>query len=133
MALYFHHLPSMLALLFLLGVQATFFGPVKYGILPQHLKETEIVGGNALVETGTFVAILLGTMLGGILMGRSELGLDLELTTRLCSNRPLRAGVMERDRHDAQLQTAQGAFQHGIVARTQAVPTSGVGLIRLVP
>ncbi|MDH4134243.1 MAG: MFS transporter, partial [Gammaproteobacteria bacterium] len=76
-ALYFHHLPSMLALLFLLGVQATFFGPVKYGILPQHLKETEIVGGNALVETGTFVAILLGTMLGGILMGWSELGLDL--------------------------------------------------------
>lgn len=75
-AMYFHHLPSMLALLFLLGVQSAFFGPVKYGILPQHLGETEIVGGNALVETGTFVAILFGTMLGGLLMGWSETGLD---------------------------------------------------------
>lgn len=75
-ALYFHHVLLMLALLFLLGTQSAFFGPVKYGILPQHLKETEIVGGNALVETGTFVAILLGTMLGGMLLGRADTGLD---------------------------------------------------------
>lgn len=52
--------------LFGLGVQATFFGPVKYSILPQHLSEQELIGGNALVESGTFVAILLGTILGGI-------------------------------------------------------------------
>ncbi len=58
----------LLAVLFLLGTQATLFGPVKYGILPQHLKDYELVGGNGLVEMGTFLAILLGTMLGGWLI-----------------------------------------------------------------
>jgi MFS family permease len=54
----------LILILFLMGVQSTFFGPVKYGILPQHLEEHELVGGNALVEMGTFVAILFGTLLG---------------------------------------------------------------------
>ncbi|MGH8528350.1 MAG: MFS transporter [Nevskiales bacterium] len=58
----------LLAVLFLLGTQATLFGPVKYGILPQHLRDHELVGGNGLVEMGTFLAILLGTMLGGWLI-----------------------------------------------------------------
>jgi len=53
--------------LFLMGLQSTLFGPVKYAILPQHLKSDELVGGNALIESGTFVAILLGTLLGGLL------------------------------------------------------------------
>jgi 1-acyl-sn-glycerol-3-phosphate acyltransferase len=55
----------LLAALFLGGVQSTLFGPVKYAILPQHLKETEIVGGNGMVEMGTSVAILLGMVYGG--------------------------------------------------------------------
>src|SRR5947207_903942 len=59
---------SLAGVLFLLGVQATLFGPVKYGILPQHLRDHELVGGNGLVEMGTFLAILLGTMLGGTLI-----------------------------------------------------------------
>ena len=46
-------LPLLLAALFLGGVQSTLFGPVKYAILPQHLKETELIGGNGLVEMGT--------------------------------------------------------------------------------
>ncbi|QIL91542.1 MFS transporter [Microbulbifer sp. SH-1] len=58
-----------LLVLFLLGAQSTFFGPVKYAILPQHLQKTELVGGNALVEMGTFVSILLGTIVGGLLAG----------------------------------------------------------------
>jgi len=57
----------LLTVLFLLGVQATLFGPLKYSILPQHLTPEELVGGNGLVEMGTFVAILLGTVLGGVL------------------------------------------------------------------
>lgn len=61
-------LPLMLFALFLMGTQATLFGPVKYAILPQHLRENELVGGNALVESGTFVAILIGTLAGGILV-----------------------------------------------------------------
>lgn len=59
---------ALLALLFLMGTQSTFFGPVKYSIMPQHLHETEIIGGNALVEMGTFISILLGTIAGGILV-----------------------------------------------------------------
>ena len=50
----------------LLGVHSTLFGPVKYAILPQHLAADELVGGNGLVESGTFVAILLGTIAGGL-------------------------------------------------------------------
>ena len=57
-------LPMQLAVLFLMGVQSTFFGPMKYGILPQHLSTQELVGGNGLVELGTFLAILLGTIAG---------------------------------------------------------------------
>lgn len=58
----------MLVTLFLMGTQSAIFGPVKYAILPQVLDETELVGGNALVESGTFVAILLGTIVGGLLI-----------------------------------------------------------------
>ena len=59
---------SLLALLFLMGTQSAFFGPVKYSIMPQHLAPTEIIAGNALVEMGTFVAILAGTIAGGLLI-----------------------------------------------------------------
>ena len=58
----------LLAALFLMGTHSTVFGPVKYAILPQHLRAEELVGGNAWVETGTFLAILLGTILGGVLV-----------------------------------------------------------------
>lgn len=58
----------LLALLFAMGAQSTFFGPVKYSLLPQHLRREEVVGGNGMVEMGTFVAILVGTIAGGILM-----------------------------------------------------------------
>ncbi|HUZ72130.1 MAG TPA: MFS transporter [Stellaceae bacterium] len=57
-----------LTVLFCLGVQATFFGPVKYGILPELLNSDELLGGNALIEAGTFLAILIGTIAGGLLI-----------------------------------------------------------------
>ncbi len=62
----------LLAVLFAMGAQSAFFGPVKYAIIPQHLDETELVGGNAQVESGTFVAILLGTIGGSLLGGLAE-------------------------------------------------------------
>ncbi len=62
-----HSLVVLFAALFLLGCHSTLFGPVKYALLPQHLHEHELVGGNALVEAGTFVAILIGTLAGGLL------------------------------------------------------------------
>ncbi|HMW56467.1 MAG TPA: MFS transporter [Accumulibacter sp.] len=64
-----HSLAVLLSALFLLGLHSSLFGPVKYAILPQHLREDELVGGNALVEAGTFVAILIGTLAGGLLAG----------------------------------------------------------------
>jgi len=62
------NLPLLLAALFLLGLHSTFFGPVKYAILPQVLSPAELVGGNGLVEMGTFVAILAGTLVAGVLI-----------------------------------------------------------------
>jgi len=64
---YLHNISLLLFALFLLGTQATFFGPLKYSILTDHLKTHELIAGNALIESGTFLAILLGTILGGIL------------------------------------------------------------------
>ena len=68
---YSQNIPILLFTLFLMGTQSSLFGPIKYSIIPQHLKKKELVGGNALVESATFGAILLGTMLGGILIGIS--------------------------------------------------------------
>jgi acyl-[acyl-carrier-protein]-phospholipid O-acyltransferase/long-chain-fatty-acid--[acyl-carrier-protein] ligase len=56
----------LMAVLFMMGAQSTLFGPLKYSILPQHLDTSDLIGANALVETGTFLAILLGTIFGGI-------------------------------------------------------------------
>jgi 1-acyl-sn-glycerol-3-phosphate acyltransferase len=69
---FLHSLPVLMGALFLLGCHSTLFGPVKYAIMPQHLHEDELVGGNALIEAGTFVAILIGTLAGGLLAGSVE-------------------------------------------------------------
>ncbi|RJX30990.1 MAG: MFS transporter [Oxalobacter sp.] len=61
-------LSCLLLALFLMGLHSTLFGPIKYSILPQHLHEDEMIGGNGLIESGTFLAILLGTILGGTLI-----------------------------------------------------------------
>jgi 1-acyl-sn-glycerol-3-phosphate acyltransferase len=66
--------PVLLATTFLMGLHSTLFGPAKFAYLPQHLKSDEIVGGNGLVEMGTFVAILAGTMLAGSLIDLGERG-----------------------------------------------------------
>ncbi|MCG8671086.1 MAG: MFS transporter [Pseudomonadales bacterium] len=66
-AFWFNSSYALLCILFLMGTQSTFFGPVKYSIIPQHLKPRELIGGNALVESGTFLAILVGTIVGGLL------------------------------------------------------------------
>jgi 1-acyl-sn-glycerol-3-phosphate acyltransferase len=68
------NLSLLMTALFLMGLHSTVFGPVKYSYLPQHLAQDEITGGNGLVEMGTFLAILVGTLLGGFLIaGGSEI------------------------------------------------------------
>jgi MFS family permease len=61
------NIPLMLAAVGLMGVHSTFFGPIKYAILPQHLRHDEVLGGTGLVEAGTYIAILGGTILAGML------------------------------------------------------------------
>ena len=62
------HVYFLLFTLFLMGTHSAFFGPLKYGILPQHLPTAELTGGNGLVQMATFLAILLGTMFGGLVI-----------------------------------------------------------------
>ena len=76
-ALYLQSVPVLLFALFLFGVQSTFFGPLKYAILPQHLAATELVGGNGMIQMGTLVAILVGTNVGGFLAAGGDVSLVL--------------------------------------------------------
>ena len=66
--------PVLLLCTFLMGLHSTLFGPVKFAYLPQVLKEHELTGGNGMVEMGTFVAILLGNVAGGLLVAIPEMG-----------------------------------------------------------
>ena len=68
------NVPVLLACVFLMGLHSTLFGPVKFAYLPQHLSERELTGGNGMVEMGTFVAILLGQVAGGLLVAIPEVG-----------------------------------------------------------
>ena len=60
-------IPLMMLALFAMGIHSTFFGPIKYAILPQHLNSDEVLGGTGLVEAGTYIAILAGTILAGVI------------------------------------------------------------------
>ncbi|WP_257549696.1 MFS transporter [Sphingopyxis sp. DBS4] len=64
--IWLHNVPLMLLALFSMGMHSTFFGPIKYAILPQHLEEDEVLAGTGWVEAGTYIAILGGTIVGGL-------------------------------------------------------------------
>ena len=68
------NVPVLLGCVFLMGLHSTLFGPVKFAYLPQHLNERELTGGNGMVEMGTFVAILLGNVAGGLLIAVPQVG-----------------------------------------------------------
>lgn len=70
---HYQHMPTLLVALFLMGTHSTLFGPVKYGILPQHLRRDELIAGNGLVEMGTFVAILLGQLVAGLFLDAGQI------------------------------------------------------------
>lgn len=76
-----HGAPLLYLCTFMMGMHSTLFGPVKYSYLPQHLNDHELVGGNGLVEMGTFVAILIGTIVGDAAAGISGRG---ELLLAVC-------------------------------------------------
>ena len=70
---YIQSAPLLLLCLFVMGTQSTLFGPVKYAILPEYLAEKELIMGNGLIESGTFIAILLGQIIGTVVAGESPL------------------------------------------------------------
>ncbi|HOP23645.1 MAG TPA: MFS transporter, partial [Gammaproteobacteria bacterium] len=70
---YIDNINLLIFVLFLMGSQSSLFGPVKYGYLPQHLEREELIGGNALIESSTFLSILIGTILGGILIAMDSI------------------------------------------------------------
>jgi 1-acyl-sn-glycerol-3-phosphate acyltransferase len=72
-----HTLWLLIAAVVGMGVHSTVFGPVKYAYLPQHLKAEELIGGNGVIEMGTFVGILLGEVIGALLAGHGQAGLHL--------------------------------------------------------
>jgi 1-acyl-sn-glycerol-3-phosphate acyltransferase len=72
-----HNLPLLVLAIVGMGLHSTLFGPVKYAYLPQHLKRSELVGGNGLVESGTFVGILLGEVLGALLIVSKPWGVEM--------------------------------------------------------
>lgn len=65
--LFLHNIPLMLLALLCMGAHSTFFGPIKYAILPQHLEDDQVLPGTGLVEAGTYIAILAGTIVGGMI------------------------------------------------------------------
>ena len=69
LGLFIHSIPLMLAALFAMGMHSTFFGPIKYAILPQHLEADEVLPGTGMVEATTYIAILGGTIVGGAMQG----------------------------------------------------------------
>jgi len=71
---WFQNVFVLLACVALMGLHSTIFGPVKFAYLPQHLNERELTGGNGMVEMGTFVAILLGQVAGGLLVSIPDVG-----------------------------------------------------------
>jgi acyl-[acyl-carrier-protein]-phospholipid O-acyltransferase/long-chain-fatty-acid--[acyl-carrier-protein] ligase len=80
---YLDSLYFLLAVLFLMGSQSAFFGPLKYSILPEHLDDDELIAGNGLIQAATFLAILLGTLVGGLLIlsDSGRIGISLMVVT----------------------------------------------------
>ncbi|HWK36342.1 MFS transporter [Sphingomonas sp.] len=74
----------MLGSVLFLGTHSTFFGPIKYAILPQHLKEDEVLGGTGLVEAGTYLSILVGTVVAGFVVHDIRLAAGMTLAVALC-------------------------------------------------
>jgi hypothetical protein len=74
-----HSVPLLLTALFSMGMHSTFFGPIKYALLPQHLHADEVLGGTGLVEAGTYTAVLLGILVGGIIPASTAAALVLAI------------------------------------------------------
>ena len=97
---------AMLGCVFLLGMHSTFFGPIKYAILPQHLPHRDVLGATGLVEAGTYMAILMGTILAGyISVEAAAIGVLLVAADRLVQRASGRPGPARRTAAHDQLES----------------------------
>lgn len=80
-----HNGPILMSTIFLMGIHSTLFGPLKYSVLPQYLQPGELVGGNGLIEMGTFVSIILGQVAGTLLISVDESHMALISMLLLCA------------------------------------------------
>lgn len=132
-ALYYNATVILLVLLFFMGAQSTFFGPVKYSIIPQHLTESEIIGGNALVEMGTFVSILLGTIAGGMLAQQDRIWPALAIVATAFAGWWVSRGIPEAEPASPDLKiswnpVAQSIKTMGYAAKERSVLLSIMGI-----
>ena len=116
------NLPLLLVVLFCMGTQSALFGPVKYSILPQQLTEDELVGGNALVEMGTFLAILGGTIGAGVLMASDAYAEWVALSVVLI------APVGYRQSRDSRRDGRLANLTYGLARAAPVVADSAAGL-----
>ena len=89
-SLHFQSYPALLVVLFLMGTQSTFFGPIKYSLLPQHLRISDLTGANGIIQAGTYAAIIVGGFIGGTMMsrdGNTALNLMIVMSLIACSGR----------------------------------------------
>ena len=85
----------LVGILFLMGTQSALFGPVKYSLLPQALKPEELLGGNAMVEFGTFLAILLGLIVSVFIIGLGTLEMGIAVLLTACLGYWVSRGIPE--------------------------------------
>jgi acyl-[acyl-carrier-protein]-phospholipid O-acyltransferase/long-chain-fatty-acid--[acyl-carrier-protein] ligase len=118
----------LIILLFLAGTHSAFFGPIKYALLPQHLQDHELIAGNAYIEAGTYLAILGGTILGGILIMRQfgELMVSAGLTVAACAGYMSSRWIPPASPPEPQLKVNYNFFKEtliivGIIKRQPAV------------
>ena len=102
---FLHNIWVLSTALFMMGMHSTLFGPVKYSYLPQHLQENELIGGNGMVEMGSFVAILLGQVLGAWLatLGNHEIFTSVTILLIACLGYSTSRGVPNSPAADASL------------------------------
>lgn len=115
---YLQNIYLLLFLLFLMGMQSTFFGPLKYSLLPNHLKDAELVKGNGLIEAGTFLAILLGTIFGGILI-QFEYGIEIISVSIMCF--AIIGYMGSRYIPEARINDKDSQISFNIIAQTAAI------------
>lgn len=132
LGIYFHNVPVMLAALFAMGVHSTFFGPIKYAILPQHLHEDEVLAGTGWVEAGTYIAILGGTIVGGLLSAHvSMIGIIIVAIIGRVTAAQVPAAPPESEAQDLQIDYNIFRSSWQLVAATMKIPRLFLAIISI--